>query len=241
MERMFLHGVILFFITTNVAQAFRVSPMLVEFEPKGTKATQTLFVENNRDKKIAVQVEAFHRLQDNKGKETRTPTDEFTIYPTQFILEAKEKRNIRVTWTGEPAPKAELPYRIVVGELPVEFKDQEEKKASAGSLKFLLEYVTSAYVKPLLAKAAVEATVSNLLNGKIELQLKNTGSAHQLLRAIKIKFVQEKDNTAWLPTVAELKQFEAENILPGHSRFFSFENVRNLSLPLKVEIKFEPL
>lgn len=222
----------------SLGWGFHVSPMLLEFAPSGPQATQTIIVENNSDKSTAVQVEAYHRLHDAQGKEKRTPSDEFVIYPQQFILEKKEKRTIRITWIGEKQPSTELPYRIIVGELPISFQDSTSKNTAAGSLKFLMEYVTSSYIKPMNAKPKVEPASVSIKDNVITLALKNSGSAHQLLRGIHLTF-KEKDGNKWELAASELKQFETENLLPNAVRIFSFPNRKKLMAPLTTEISFD--
>jgi fimbrial chaperone protein len=199
--------------------------MVATVAASGSEATQTFLIENTNNEKIALQIEAFHREMDINGKETRKETDEFSVFPQQLVLEPGERRNVRLTWTGEKEPKAELAYRLVVSQLPVNLKKAEKKKAGA-NITFLLQYVASIYVTPGAA-AAPKVTVESfekLSDGKAEMVLKNSGTAHQVLKGVRVRFKSRRVDLAG----SDLKALEAENILPGQARKFE------LSLPKAV-------
>src|SRR5690606_11861060 len=106
--------------------AFRMSPMVVQFSPEASKATQVLTLENSTSGKVPVQVEGFTRDLDSHGEEIRTKTEDFIIYPGQLVLLPGEKRNVRVTWAGSLTDGKEQSYRIIASQLPVDFPSKKK-------------------------------------------------------------------------------------------------------------------
>lgn len=167
----------------SAAWAFKLSPMIASFAPSGNSATQNFQLENTGSEKIAVQIEPFHRFTDLDGKETRTPTDEFTVYPQQVTLAPREKHTIKVTWTGNRQPDRELNYRLVVSELPV----GAGSGGKQNQVKFLTQYVASMYVTPADSQPKLSVESFKVLSdGRGELVLKNSGPAHRMLKGLKI-------------------------------------------------------
>lgn len=206
--------------------AFRFSPMVSTLAPSGPEATQTFLVENNNGEKIALQIDVYHREVDKDGKETRADTDEFAVFPQQMVLEPGEKRNIRLTWTGAKQLKEELPYRLVVSQLPVDLKKPEQRKAGA-NITFLLQYVASVYVSPGSAAPKLQVqSLKKISDSKVELVLKNSGSAHRVLKGVRLYAGSGKDSLSKTRTelkALKLKDIEAENVLPGRTRRFEIE------------------
>ncbi|WP_374076892.1 fimbria/pilus periplasmic chaperone [Bdellovibrio bacteriovorus] len=193
--------------------AFRLSPMVVRFSPTGTASTQVLTLENTGTDKVPIQIEAFTRIENEKGEEVRKKTDDFNIYPEQIVLLPNEKRNVRVTWSGEVAEE-EKAYRIIASQLPVEFRDRNSKPKKPGvNLNFLLQYVASAYVTPDGAIAKIKIKdVKSLDSKKVSVVVANEGTAHKVLRVKKLKLLSGEK------TVGEIenpKEFESINLLPG--------------------------
>ncbi len=205
--------------------AFRFTPMVSTLAATGPESTQTFQVENNGGEKIALQIEVFHREMDINGKETRKETDEFSVFPQQMVLEPGEKRNIRLTWTGNRQLKEELPYRLVVSQLPVDLKKPEQRKTGA-NITFLLQYVASVYVSPGSAASKILVdSFKKLSDSKVELVLKNSGTAHRVLKGMRLysKVDSKAEKTSSELKGLKLKDIEAENVLPGHSRRFELE------------------
>jgi fimbrial chaperone protein len=219
--------------------------MVSTLSPSGPESTQTFVVENNNGEKIALQIETFHRDVDAEGKETRKETDEFSVFPQQMVLEPGEKRNIRLTWTGDRQIKEELPYRLVVSQLPVDLKKPEQRKVGA-NITFLLQYVASVYVSPGAAAPRISVdSLKRISDTKAELVLRNSGTAHKVLKGMHL-YLRSEDESARksrpeLATI-KLKDIEAENVLPGRKRRFEIPVTKDIALPgnaQKIEVEFD--
>lgn len=237
-----LFGLVSLLLTPAISEAFRFSPMVVEFEPTGSRSTQVLVIENPGDEKLPVQLEAFARSADSKGVEVRKKTEDFIIYPEQLVLLPKEKRNVRVTWVGDLRDGNEKAYRIVASQLPVDFRQENSapKKATSVNLKVLFQYVASAYVTPKGAIAQVQMTeVKKVAPKKIAVTFQNTGSAHKVLifNSLKIKAGDKS-----FMEISTHKGIESVNLLPGDKVTVDIETVDEVpSQKLTAEIVFKDL
>lgn len=217
--------------------AFRLAPMVLNFQPEGAKITQVLTVENPTREKIPIQIEAFNRSVDAKGEEVRTRTDDFTIYPEQLVLLPNEKRNIRLTWQGKINGNLESAYRIIATQIPVEFKEKKEKATKAGvNLNFILQYVASAYVTPAKATAKIKVTSAEIKDGtKLTLVISNEGEAHKVLLPKSLILKSDKDIVLKMDKVPEL---ESHNLLAKTEKTFTVNLPKKLSVQ-KVSAEME--
>lgn len=201
--------------------------MVLEFTPAGPGATQVLVVENPGDEKLPIQIEGFARSTNAKGEEVRTKTDDLTIYPEQVVLLPKEKRNVRVMWTGEIKEGREKAYRIVASQLPVDFREKNSapKKPSV-NLKFLLQYVASAYVVPEGATAKIGVKeVKKTGPQKVTLTFTNEGKAHKVLL---FKSLKVSAGSQVVLETSTNKAIESINLLAGDSSSVEVETTKPL-------------
>ena len=207
--------------------AFRLDPMVVNFAPSGKLATQVVTLDNPTNDKIPVQVEVVTR-DEKSGTEKRDKTNEFTIYPEQVVLLPREKRNVRITFTGDE-PKDEKSYRIIATQLPVELKETNAKaaKKTGANVTFMLQYVASAYVTPKDAAADVKVKEVKVTSPKnISVTLSNDGNAHKIVYVKSFK-VSEKGKV--VEEVAKPHGIEGTNFLAKTQKTVAVP----LSKPLK--------
>ena len=236
----------IFWLIVTPAEGFRLSPMVAEISPRSQKQrTQSFFIENTSDKRVAVQVSVFERFMDVAGAETRKETELFSFYPPQMILEPKQRRTVRVTWKGESEVSTEKAYRLVAEQLPIDLKEKEASQQV--NIQFLLKYVASIYVVPRKSKVDIiaESAVVKMVKEKkiIDFLLKNQGNVHKVLVGMEMTLENKPAKFKARLTAEGLKSLAAENILAGQSRRVLYEVPESLkTMPLgalKVYIKFD--
>jgi len=201
----------------QIAAAFRLSPMVVEFDPGGKGATQVFTVENNGRNKIALVFEMTTRAHDASGKENREATKDFLIYPEQFALEANDRRNVRVTYVGDANLGIERSYRFIATQLPVGFGQE----AKGSSLKFLLQYVGAVYVTPNGSHPEVYLESARLAGeDEVAFLLGNRGTAHKNLSDVHLELNARGDGNPQPLRITEKarESLTSENLLPGDRR-----------------------
>lgn len=165
------------------AYAFQIVPISQDFEPAGRGSNQTFQVENNRDEQVTVTIDTAVRKVDIDGNETLAPTDDFIVFPTEIILQPKASQVVRVKYAGDPAPKAELAYRIIAEETPLHMK----RDTPGASVFLTVRYVGSVYVVPRGVKPNVGVASVRPVSGpkgeQLELVVENKGTRHAILDA----------------------------------------------------------
>ena len=227
------------------AAAFRFIPFTADFDPSGPGANQTFRVENNSDAQIAVEVTVFRRLMNLDGSDELTEAeDDFVVFPTQIVLEPERSQIVRVQWIGNPEPEQELAYRIIAEQLPV---DLEPSEGSGGSVRILVRYVGSIYVRPAGARADVvlQGAAAEEAGGERQLSvtLHNRGQAHAILRNLSLSLEGEANGAAAVALALGAEQLggmNGENVLAGHKRRFLLPWPRELPFgPVEATFQFD--
>lgn len=212
----------LVFLTTPAAQAFKLVPIQMEFEPAGRGANQAFRLENNSSNTVPVQISMLTRQMDLDGNETNAPAeDDFLVYPPQVLLKPNQVQTVRVKWLGNPKPQKELAYRILAEQLPVNL---EKEQPSGAQINLLVRYLGAVYIVPKGAKADVglaSAVPKTDAAGKrqIELIFENRGAAHAILSDLRLR-IQAGEKIIELAAEA-LPKVAGENMLAGQKRRFS--------------------
>lgn len=172
-----LLSLILFLIST-IGYSYTVTPIIQSFNASGKGSSKTFLIENSGEGPVSLEFEITTRAIGTYGKETRVESEDFMVYPLQMTLKPNSKRNVRVSWVGEKKPQKELPYRMIVRQLPI------KKKGETG-VKFLFEYVASLYVQPKtgVSPKLYGKIIGSLSKGEQKLlrfQLKNNGKKHAI-------------------------------------------------------------
>lgn len=215
------HLIVAFLLLSSLQVfAFRLEPMVADFEIQGEGATKIFRVENESKDKIAIKIEAFVRSIDENGKEKMTPSKDFKIFPDQISLAGSDSRAVRVIYQGPKDLEKESSYRIVASQLPVAFKEEAKKTG----IKFLFQFVASVYVtnEKYFPKIEVES-VTKADKDNIKIKIVNKGQKHVLLKDVKIEL---KDSAgAVLKLGSEVvKTWDGENLLSGTRRTFKIKS-----------------
>jgi len=246
----FLFATTLLAVSTT-AWGFKVTPIELNFENKGSRSVQTILVENTTKEKVPVEIFAYERSHAN-GQEKRVKTRDFYFFPQQFILMPGEKRNIRLSWMGvrsnvEPKDRSkrmkkgkvdieyEKAYRLVVKQVPVELK---KNKASKTGIKFLYNYVASLYVKPGKVKPSLEVySFKRKSSSQFEMEIQNKGGAHAILAFYDIEASKGESKTL-IKMLDQDKKIQGVNLLPGERRKVTLKVPRDIdSGALKFDFK----
>lgn len=169
---------VLFMISPSL-HAYTVTPIIQQFAPTGKESTQTFQIENSSKSPVSLELEVTNREINKEGKEVRTESKDFIIYPLQLTVEGNSKRNVRVSYVGTKEIAHEMPYRLIVRQLPI-----KNAKKNSG-VNFMFEYIASLYVslpehqeaRPI-AKVIGEVKSKNGTN--LRLSLTNSGKKHLL-------------------------------------------------------------
>jgi fimbrial chaperone protein len=223
------------------AGAFQLSPISQDFEPSGRGATHTFRVDNELDEQVAVTVEMAVREVDVDGNETNKSTDDFVVFPPQFMLGPKKVQVVRMQWVGDQAPKQELAYRIVAEQSPV----RVARSTPGASISLAVRYIGSIYVVPRGVYPKIEVESAAAAAGpdgkpRLHLVLVNEGTSHAIIDEPSLK-LSAGDKSVTL-TGDAVKPVAGENILAGQKRRFVMAWPEGLTVgPVQAQIAFVPL
>ncbi|MBY0412749.1 MAG: fimbria/pilus periplasmic chaperone [Bdellovibrionales bacterium] len=224
------------FTSLNV-YAFKFSPMSTSIGVKSDKSSTLFFLENDSDQPIAVTASVMKREMNIDGVETNQKVgDEITVYPSQLIIPPNEKRSVKVTWIGKSVPTAELNYRLVAEQLPIDLDKNKKQKAS---IKVLLRYVAALYVLPEDFSSDIMLKKIDIDEKNISFLISNLGKKHQVLSDLSLKVTGKKT----IDFIAEeLKGMSGENVLGQSERIFRFPRngkFKEIQPTDKVKVNFE--
>lgn len=203
------------------AQAFKLSPIKVEFAPSGRGANQAFLVENEGDQTIAVQVSMLTRGMDLHGAEQNAPADDdFIVYPSQILLRPKQVQTLRVQWVGDPQPEQELAYRILAEQMPI---DVTRDQPTGAKINFIIRYLGAIYIVPNGARPdvvidSVEMNRREEGERQLALTFHNRGSAHTILHDLELTLRAGGRTARFGPD--DLKGIAGENLLAKTKRRF---------------------
>lgn len=114
------------------AQAMRVSPMVVEMQTGGAKATARVQVQNINQTDLPFETKITRIEFDNNGNTVETPADEdFLVFPPQGLLKGGQRQVIRVQWLGPADLPASRGYYVSINQLPVPLAPGQATAAGA--------------------------------------------------------------------------------------------------------------
>lgn len=202
--------------------AFKLLPISRTFAPVGKNATQSYEIVNDRNERLAVSVSMLQRQMDRDGKESYKPADDdFIVYPPQILLEPNTAQTVRVTWVGDPNPAAELSYRLLAEQVPVNLdKNQSQVVKPVGAVQLLMRYLGSVYIKSDTMKPDVVLKTIETLPGanQLAITMHNRGNAHVALTKLALHLKVAGVQVDLKPD--QLKGMANGVILAGNTRRF---------------------
>ncbi|MET0156147.1 MAG: fimbria/pilus periplasmic chaperone [Rickettsiales bacterium] len=205
------------------ADAFRFSPFRASVAPTGPEAAKLFRVENNADRMSAVQVRVQTRSIDEYGQERNDDAGgAFSVYPSQFVMQPKTSRAVRVQWNGGAIPK-ELAFRVIAEELPVAL---EKNPPDGGNVAFLVAYRGALFVTPRGADSKLQVTDFSLgspsAGGKrlLRLELRNDGLRHAFFRDPTVTAYARSGTKTTITDAALMEKLEGQTVPAGGTRKF---------------------
>lgn len=214
-------------ISTAPVLSFQLEPISQTFSAQGSRSTRSYKVVNSNKKPIAVEISVMKREVDELGEETLSPADDdFIIYPMQMLMSPLEEQTVRVTWIGNTAPEAELSYRLIAEQLPVDFNPKTSQPSSSettASIEVMMRYSGSLYVQPVNAIPDVVLAGANLEVDEdgvpwLAVHIKNQGTARQVFEDPQLSLTVEGKTVVLQNEV--LGAIHSRTILAGGERRF---------------------
>lgn len=226
------HFVLLIFIS-NFLFAIDLVPLTQTVKSKRDK--NILFqVSNTTSDPVAVDFSLLKVVGIKNNKEQRVDTSEVQAYPTQFILNPKETKSVRVRYMNKKLPQYEEIYRVMVKELDIDVSDKSENRNITtvhAQLKVRYSYEGLIFVHQENATANIFVeSIKRTMNG-IELTLKNSGNMSAIPYPNIYNYIAilagGKEQTL---LKKDLKGVDLRRVLTGKNRTFFLKNITSLPI-----------
>lgn len=160
------------------AGAWRVIPILLEFDQKTRSGVITLY--NEGENKVTLQIKSSAWSQDGAGKDQYQDDAELIFFPRLLTIEPGKSQVLRVGMQI-PAISVEKTYRLFIEEIP------EPRKADQGAtIAIALRFGVPIYAAPLKSEPGGEFVTAVLEKGKVSTVIKNTGNVHFRIQTVQL-------------------------------------------------------
>lgn len=185
--------------STAAASTLSVAPIRVELSSKARTAVLT--VRNQEDAPVVVQVRPAAWSQ-HDGRDQLDDTHDLLVTPPIFTVPPRGAQVLRIALLREPDPASELPYRLVLNEIP------PPTPPETTGLRVALRITLPVFVAAK-ARAAADLSWSHrwLPDGTLDVEAQNHGTAHLQI----LDFDVQRDRSA----KAELHTDTSHYLLPG--------------------------
>lgn len=212
--------------------SFTFNPMSQSIELGEKQKSAQFFIENDSNEKMAIELSVRERKMDESGKETLPETSELTVFPPQMIIPPKEKRTIRVNWTGSKALTEEKAFRVIAEQLPLKVDEKTKKKTG---IQMLMKYMAALYVTPKDAEAKLKVVSTEKSGNAVKITVENEGNKHQVLTKPVLSFGKGKKSFEG----ENLSGLTGENVLARSKRTFILKDFKGELPQGNAELKIE--
>ena len=160
------------------ANAYRVTPLLIELADSGRERSGQLRVENTTDRPLTFEAYAVDwTISETGERRTERSGAPLLVFPPQAIVPPGETQVVRVEWVGGPVERSR-DFIVMVDQLPVDFSPEE---AEGSGVQFLFNFGAAVHVSPDGARAALGVASASRENGAARVRVRNAGDRHAYL------------------------------------------------------------
>jgi fimbrial chaperone protein len=225
------------------AWGLNLEPLAQGFAASGRESIRTFRITNTQPQDIAVRVYMTTREISQDGIETRREADTlFTVFPARLLLAPGRSQAVRVQWRGRRQIDRELPFRIVVEQVPVT-GSAETGGQSGVSLNFLYRYVGSVYVGPDKTQADIVLSEVREVAGAnaVALHFENRGDGHAIVTDARVTLTNRSANgrsVSHVVRTGDLSVIGSANFTAG-TRLVERINLPEEMSPANIDVAFE--
>ena len=160
------------------ANAYRVTPLLIELADSGRERSGQLRVENTTDRPLTFEAYAVDwTISESGERRTERSGAPLRVFPPQAIVPPGENQVVRVEWVGGPVEQSR-DFIFRVDQLPVDFIPEEQE---GSRVQFLFNFGAAVHVSPQGARPDLAIASANRENGAAQVRMRNSGDRHVYL------------------------------------------------------------
>jgi len=212
----------------TVHGAFTLKPAILSMNAAMGEKTALVELENTGDVPVAVALTVFERMLDLDGELDRTnqnPCKDFTIYPSEVILQPGKRADVQLTYNKKERVTADKAYSLFSKEVLMPLAEDEAEGVNI-NIPIVASYYTIINLET--GKKGKLSFVSSkaITDNRIELIVENNGGGRVKARSLAVK-----TDTDIIKNFTGVKN----SIMPGQKRRFTFKYLRPLT---SKEVKF---
>ena len=228
----------------GAAHAQSVQPVILDLQPAGRQATQTLTVSNTRTTAIPVELRVERLVFDANGtRGTGQDPGDLVVFPAQAVIQPGQSQVFRVQYVGDGALDKSRHYYVTVAQLPVQLPE------GTTGIQVLYNIQVVASVQPRSGKPDLRVTETNIgrnTEGRAVpvVTIANQSATHGYLSRGRLTIVQRDASGRELIrqtlTGPDIQQGACYGLIGGNE-------VRSFTLPLllpaetgSIDARFEP-
>ena len=165
-------------VLAAAANAYRVTPLLIELTDTGRERSGQLRVENTTDRPLTFEAYAVDwTISETGERQTERSGAPLLVFPPQAIVPPGETQVVRVEWVGGPVDQSR-DFIVMVEQLPVDFTPDED---DGSGVQFLFNFGAAVHVSPDGAQAALGIASARREEGVAVVRVRNSGDRHAYL------------------------------------------------------------
>ena len=168
-------------VTAGTAHASRFAVQPTRIDLAGVHRVGSVTITNRSNDAARFEITAVTWSEDDSGTMKLEPTEDLIIYPTLLTIAAGAKRDVRVATTRKPGTR-EVPYRIVVAELPALAAPDA---TGATQIKMLTRMSIPVFLPPLKEKISGSVTAELAADG-LSVGLRNSGTVRVRVGTLRV-------------------------------------------------------
>jgi hypothetical protein len=218
-----------------------MTPLYATLESRKDK--NIIFRVNNPTKEpVAVVVSVLELLDTNHNRERRVETDKISFYPSQFVLNPKESKNIRIRYMRKSLPLKEEVFRIIAKELNIDLSDKIIQKFDnkiKAQVKMRFSYEGLLFVKQSNFKPKLYISDIKKRNNGLEIAVTNNGKASAIPKIELYDFIATTKDGEYKLTPQDVKGAEFRRVLPYKTDTFLLKNISSIPINNIKKIRLE--
>ena len=224
---------LLLLITSQLLTAITLTPMTETLTSK--KQKNIIFkVFNTSPEPVAVNFSVKKVLDTDNNKEKREATTVVKAYPTQFILNPKETKSVRVRYMNSRLPDIEEVYRIIAQELDIDVSEHKKEETNGGAIKTQIKmrfsYQGLLFVHKQNAKENLSIKTFIKTSEGIDIKVNNSGNASAIPFENKYNFIVTVKGKEYILEINDLKGAEFRRVLAGKTNTFHLKNITSVPI-----------
>ncbi len=233
--------IILLVLSLSSLHSITMTPLYATLESRNDK--HIIFrVTNPTKEPVAVVISVLELVDTDNNREERIETDKVSYYPSQFVLNPQETKNVRIRYMRKALPPQEEVFRVVAQELNIDLSDkmvQRLDKKIKAEVKMRFSYEGLLFVKQPDNKPNLYISAFHKQREGVEIEVTNSGEASAIPNIELYDFIVTTKDREQKLTIDDVKGAEFRRVLHGRTNNFLLKRISSVSVNAIKKIRLE--